>query len=48
MPCEQLVPTDRGLVTVSLVGENPRENVALAPVRGQERHGKHKGELGEA
>lgn len=37
MPCEQLVPIDRGLVTVSLLSANPRENVAFGTARGQER-----------
>lgn len=37
MPCEQLVPIDRGLVMVSLQSENPRENVAFGTARGQER-----------
>ena len=36
MPCEQLVPIDRGLVTVSFPSGNPRENVALGPARGHE------------
>lgn len=34
MPCEQLVPIDRGLVMVSLLSGNPRENVAFGPARG--------------
>lgn len=37
MPCEQLVPIDRGLVMVSLLSGNPRENVAFGTARGQER-----------
>lgn len=37
MPCEQLVPIDRGLVMVSLQSGNPRENVAFGTARGQER-----------
>lgn len=37
MPCEQLVPIDRGLVMVSLLSGNPRENVAFGPARGHER-----------
>lgn len=37
MPCEQLVPIDRGLVMVSFLSGNPRENVALGPARGHKR-----------
>lgn len=37
MPFEQLVPIDRGLVMVSLLSGNPRENVAFGTARGPER-----------